>query len=81
MATFPAPETGILITHFIVSEDIARSRHFYADVLGGEIVPDSEPAIVALANTWIIMNVGGRPTEDKPTVTLLRPTPTRPAAS
>jgi len=25
MAPFPAPETGILLTHFIVSEDIARS--------------------------------------------------------
>ena len=25
MAPFPAHETGILLTHFIVSEDIARS--------------------------------------------------------
>jgi hypothetical protein len=35
MAPFPAPETGILLTHFIVTEDIARSRDFYANVLGG----------------------------------------------
>ena len=35
MPTFPAPETGILLTHFIVSEDIARSRDFYVDVLVG----------------------------------------------
>ena len=75
MATFPAPQTGILITHFLVSEDIARSRRFYADVLGGEIVHDEEPTIVALANTWIIVNVGGPPTEDKPTVTLAAPDP------
>jgi hypothetical protein len=33
MATFPVPQTGILVTHFLVSEDIARSRRFYADVL------------------------------------------------
>ena len=33
MAPFPAPETGILLTHFVVSEDIARSRDFYANVL------------------------------------------------
>ena len=73
MATFPVPQTGILITHFLVSEDIARSRRFYADVLGGEIVHDKEPTIVALANTWIIINVGGGPTDDKPAVTLETP--------
>ena len=76
MATFPnVPQTGILVTHFLVSEDIARSRRFYADVLGGEIVLDKEPTVVALANTWIIINVGGPPTEDKPTVTLAAPDP------
>jgi hypothetical protein len=26
MGPFPAPETGILLTHFAVSEDIARSH-------------------------------------------------------
>jgi len=75
MATFPAPETGILLTHFIVSEDVARSRAFYADVLGGEVVLDDEPTIVALANSWIIINTGGAPTDDKPTVTLIAPDP------
>jgi catechol 2,3-dioxygenase-like lactoylglutathione lyase family enzyme len=75
MPTFPAPETGILLTHFIVTEDIARSRGFYADVLGGEVVSASEPAIVQLANSWIIMNTGGGPTDDKPTVTLTAPDP------
>ena len=34
MAVFPAPETGIVLTHFIVSEDVDRSRRFYVDVLG-----------------------------------------------
>jgi hypothetical protein len=33
MASFPVPETGILLTHFLVSGDIAGSRHFYTDVL------------------------------------------------
>jgi catechol 2,3-dioxygenase-like lactoylglutathione lyase family enzyme len=36
MAQFPAPNEGILITHFIVSRDVERSRRFYVDVLGGE---------------------------------------------
>ena len=74
MAPFPAPETGILLTHFIVSEDIARSQDFYANVLGGEIVSES-PAVVALANSWIIINSGGGPTDDKPAVTLTPPDP------
>jgi hypothetical protein len=36
MAEFPAPTEGILLTHFIVSDDVERSRRFYTDVLGGE---------------------------------------------
>jgi hypothetical protein len=36
-------------------------------------VLDGEPAIVALANSWIIINAGGPPTDDKPTVTLEPP--------
>jgi len=73
MADLPAPTEGFVLTHFIVSNDVARSRRFYADVLGGEVVMESEPTIVALANGWIIINVGGGPTEDKPTVTLEAP--------
>jgi hypothetical protein len=70
MAQFPAPAEGIVLTHFIVSADVARSRRFYADVLGGEVLRDGQPSIVALANSWIIINAGGPPTDDKPTVTL-----------
>jgi catechol 2,3-dioxygenase-like lactoylglutathione lyase family enzyme len=73
MAELPAPAEGFVLTHFIVSNDVARSRRFYADVLGGDVVMDGEPSIVALANSWIIINVGGGPTEDKPTVTLEPP--------
>ena len=73
MADFPLPEEGIVLTHFIVSEDVERSRRFYTEVLGGETVMEGEPTIVALANGWIIINVGGGPTEDKPAVTLETP--------
>ena len=73
MAEFPAPKEGIVLTHFIVAADVERSRRFYTDVLGGETVRDGEPSIVALANSWIIINVGGGPTDDKPTVTLETP--------
>jgi catechol 2,3-dioxygenase-like lactoylglutathione lyase family enzyme len=73
MAEFPAPEKGITLTHFIVSDDVERSRRFYTEVLGGETVYAGEPSFVALANSWIIINVGGGPTDDKPTVTLETP--------
>jgi len=70
MADLPVPDEGILLTHFIVSADVERSRRFYSEVLGGETVRAGEPSFVALANGWIIINVGGGPTDDKPTVTL-----------
>jgi catechol 2,3-dioxygenase-like lactoylglutathione lyase family enzyme len=73
MAEFPLPASGFVTTHFIVVSDVERSRRFYTEVLGGETVRDGEPAYVALANSWIIINVGGGPTDDKPTVTLETP--------
>lgn len=76
MPEFPAPQEGILLTHLIVSDDVERSRRFYTDVLGAEVVLEGEPTIVALANGWVTINVGGGPTEDKLTVTLATP-PTR----
>ena len=59
-----------MITHFIVSSDVAKSTAFYTNVLGGNPVMEKEPTIVKFANTWIIINVGGGPTDDKPAVTL-----------
>src|SRR5438034_7952008 len=66
MAEFPAPKQGIVLTHFIVSSDVERARRFYTDVLGGEAVLEGEPTIVALANGWVTINLGGGPTDDKP---------------
>jgi catechol 2,3-dioxygenase-like lactoylglutathione lyase family enzyme len=71
---WPAPETGIELTHFLTVADVPRARAFYADVLGGEVVLEENPCIVRLANGWIIMNPGGGPTPDKPDVTLRPPT-------
>jgi hypothetical protein len=39
-------------------------------VLGGKTIRSGEPTYVALANSWIIINAGGGPTDDKPAVTL-----------
>ena len=70
---FPAPVEGIVITHFIVSADVATSVDFYTRILGGKPVMAGEPSIVKLANTWIIINAGGGPTDDKPDVVLNAP--------
>ncbi len=70
------PEEEILLTHFIVSDDVERSRRFYTDVLGGQVVfqgAGSGPVNVKLSNSWIVINAGGGPTDDKPAVTLEAP--------
>ena len=71
MEKLPAPTEGILVTQFLTVRNVARSRAFYADVLGGEVVMEENPCMVRLANTWVIMNPGGPPTPDKPDVTLV----------
>ena len=71
MEKLPAPTEGILVTQFLTVRNVARSRAFYADVLGGEVVMEENPCMVRLANTWVIMNPGGPPTPDKPDITLV----------
>jgi len=76
MTEGPAAPEGIVLTHFIVARDIERSRRFYTEVLGGRVVFSGEggqPTNVALANSWIVISVGGGPTDDKPSVTLETP--------
>jgi catechol 2,3-dioxygenase-like lactoylglutathione lyase family enzyme len=65
----------VVLAHFIVSDDVERSRRFYTEVLGGELVYSGPGGLtyVALSNSWIIINVGGGPTDDKPGVTLETP--------
>ena len=73
MAELPPPPEGIVLAHFIVSDDVERSRRFYTEVLGGRVAFSGEVTYVQLANSWIIINVGGGPTDDKPEVTLETP--------
>ena len=74
MAAFPAPTNGLLLTYLVVSRDVARSRRFYTEVLGGETVLDTDGfVIVALANGWVTITSPGAPTPDKPGVTLEPP--------
>jgi catechol 2,3-dioxygenase-like lactoylglutathione lyase family enzyme len=67
------PAERMVVCYFIVSDDVERSRRFYIEVLGGREVFGPEPTNIALANSFIVINGGGGPTDDKPTVTLTTP--------
>src|SRR5260370_39825710 len=70
---FPAPKDGFVITHFLVVSDQDRSRDFYQRIFAGKVLIERDPVIMKGANSWLILNVGGGPTDDKPTVTLTPP--------
>ena len=70
---FPAPQSGFVVTHFLVVADQDRSRDFYQSVFGATVVLERDPVILKIANSWLILNVGGGPTDDKPAVTLAPP--------
>ena len=67
------PDGGMYITFFLVVSDQDRSRTFYQSVFEGEVLRERNPVILEIANTRLILNAGGGPTDDKPTVTLTTP--------
>jgi putative intracellular protease/amidase/catechol 2,3-dioxygenase-like lactoylglutathione lyase family enzyme len=72
------PRDGISIAQFLTVADIERSARYYEKVFGARILSlgdGNAPAYLLLANIWMILNVGGGPTPDKPTVTLSVPDP------
>ena len=73
------PTDGISIAHFITVADIQRSLDYYEKVFGARILSRGDekgaPGYLQLANIWMIINVGGGPTPDKPTVVLSPPDP------
>jgi catechol 2,3-dioxygenase-like lactoylglutathione lyase family enzyme len=71
----PAPAEGIVVTQFITVRSVARSRAFYSEVLGGQVVQQENPCIVKLANSWVLMNPGGPPTPDKPDISVVNHEP------
>ena len=75
------PQEGITVAHFLTVADIERSLRFYETVFGSPILSrgDSKgaPGYIQIANTWLLVNPGGGPTPDKPTVTLSVPDPNK----
>lgn len=69
----PAPTEGFVLTHFLVVSDQDRSREFYRRLFDAKVVNERDPVVMKVANSWLILNVGGGPTDDKPSVTLSTP--------
>jgi predicted enzyme related to lactoylglutathione lyase len=71
------PSEGFSVAHFLTVADIERSLRFYETVFGGRTLSKGDasgaPGYIQIANTWLIVNVGGGPTPDKPSVTLSAP--------
>jgi predicted enzyme related to lactoylglutathione lyase len=75
------PREGFSVAHFLTVADVDRSARWYEKVFGGRILSAGDkagaPAYIQIANTWLLVNPGGGPTPDKPTVTLSVPDPTK----
>src|SRR6202166_4309053 len=71
------PQDGLTVAHFLTVADMERSARFYETVFGGRILSRGDssgaPVYIEIANTWLILNIGGGPTPDKPSVTLSVP--------
>ena len=68
-----AGSSDISLTVLMIVNNQDRSRDFYHDVLGAEIVRDRDPVILRFHHGIIVLNAGGGPTGDKPTVTMAPP--------
>ena len=73
------PAEGFSVAQFLTVADIERSARFYETIFGARVLSRGDsggaPGYMQLANIWLILNVGGGPTPEKPTVTLSVPDP------
>jgi len=73
------PRDGFTVAYFLTVADVDRSARYYETVFGARVLSRGDtngaPGYFQLANTWLIVNVGGGPTPEKPSVTLRVPDP------
>ena len=69
----PAPRAGFVLTHFLVVADQDRSREWYVRLFDAQVLRERDPVMLRAANSWLVLNEGGGPTDDKPDVTLETP--------
>jgi catechol 2,3-dioxygenase-like lactoylglutathione lyase family enzyme len=70
------PTEGVVLTLLLVISDMARSQHFYRDVLGATVYREygGTSCVLNFQGSWLLLVTGGGPTKDKPTVTFAPPT-------
>ncbi len=73
------PRDGFTVAYFLTVADVDRSARFYERVFGGRVLSRGDsnglPGYIQIANTWLIVNVGGGPTPEKRSVTHSVPDP------
>lgn len=67
------PKEDFILAHFLTVTNVKRSADFYLHIFGGKLIRSGKPTIIQIANSWIVLNVGGGPTDDKPSITLHTP--------
>lgn len=72
-AQFPAE--GVELTQLLVVSDLERSKRFYRDVLGASLYREygGTSCVLNFQGSWLLLVIGGGPTEEKPTVTFAAP--------
>jgi catechol 2,3-dioxygenase-like lactoylglutathione lyase family enzyme len=73
MAEFPTEDMEI--TTLLVVSDTERSRDWYRDVLGAELLREygGSSVVMKFLGHWLLLVTGGGPTKDKPTVEFTPP--------
>ena len=65
---FPAPREGFVVTHLLIVSDQDRSREFYRRGMHAEVGRERDPVVLRVSTSWLILNSGGGPTDDKPDI-------------
>ncbi len=69
------PSEGMELTHILVVNDMERSKKFYEDLLGAEVISEygGTSCVLKFQGAWLLLVTGGGPTEDKPDLTFEPP--------
>ena len=68
------PQEGMELTRLLVVADVERSRAWYRDVLGAEVVREYGSSVVlTFLGNWFLLVTGGGPTRDKPDASFAPP--------
>ena len=75
MAAVAFPTQDMELARLLVVTDADRSRTWYRDVLGAEVVREygGSSIVLKFLGDWLLLVTGGGPTEDKPSVSFAAP--------